>query len=132
MPFRLRPYIDSDYAAVAEVYRDSVETLTRSAYGEEQVRMWASYPASGEDFRERLARGGVILAEAAREVAAFGQLEPLDHVAFLYCKGAFARRGLASEIYFGSKIGRVRQRFRKLERRLAGSAERSLNGKGLK
>ena len=98
-PFRLRPYADDDYAAVANVYRDAVEALTRSAYNEQQVRMWASYPASGTDFEERLARGGVIVADAESVVVAFGQLEPSDHVAFLYCKGAFARRGLASAIY---------------------------------
>jgi putative acetyltransferase len=98
-PFLLRPYMNDDYAAVAEVYRDAVETLTRSAYNDEQVRMWASYPGSGDDFRQRLARGGVVVAELAGAVAAFGQLEPEDHVAFLYCKGAFARRGLASAIY---------------------------------
>ena len=97
--FRLRPYTGDDYAAVAEVYRDAVETLTRSVYNEEQVRMWASYPSDGNDFRERLARGGVIVAEAGGKIVAFGQLEPVDHVAFLYCKGAFARRGLASAIY---------------------------------
>ncbi|ATC65907.1 GNAT family N-acetyltransferase [Nibricoccus aquaticus] len=61
--------------------------------------MWASYPASGGDFEERLARGGVIVAEVGGAVVAFGQLEPVDHVAFLYCQGAFARRGLASAIY---------------------------------
>ena len=76
-----------------------METQTRSAYSEEQVLMWASYPASGEDFRERLARGGVLVTKVAGEVVAFGQLEPADHVAFLYCKGAFARRGLASALY---------------------------------
>jgi putative acetyltransferase len=98
-PYRLRSYAADDYSAVAEVYRDAVETLTRSAYSEEQVRIWASYPSDGDDFRGRLARGGVVVAEIAGEVAAFGQLEPADHVAFLYCKGAFARRGLASAIY---------------------------------
>ena len=61
--------------------------------------MWASYPASGTDFEARLARGGVIVADVEGLVVAFGQLEPADHVAFLYCKGAFARRGLASAIY---------------------------------
>ena len=97
--FRLRTYAGDDYVAVAEVYRDAVETLARSAYSGEQVRMWASYPGGRGDFEERLARGGVIVAEIAGEVVAFGQLEPSDHVAFLYCKGAFARRGLASAIY---------------------------------
>jgi putative acetyltransferase len=98
-PYHLRPYVVEDYEAVAEVYRDAVETLTGSMYSKEQVVMWASYPTSGEDFRERLARGGVTVALVDQAVAAFGQLEPHDHIAFLYCKGAFARRGLASAIY---------------------------------
>jgi putative acetyltransferase len=95
----IRSYTPSDYAAVADVYRDAVETLAGSVYNEEQIRMWASYSASGSDFQERLARGGVIVADVEENVAAFGQLEPADHVAFLYCKGAFARCGLASAIY---------------------------------
>jgi putative acetyltransferase len=98
--FHIRAYVDDDFDAVAEVYRNAVETLARSAYTDEQVRMWASYPDDGDDFRMRLGRGGVVVAKVEREIAAFGQLEPDDHVAFLYCKGAFARRGLATEIYF--------------------------------
>lgn len=95
----IRPYVESDYAAVADVYRDAVESLARVAYTEEQVRMWASFPSSSNDFRQRLNRGDVLVAEEVGIVVAFGQLEPEDHVAFLYCRGAYARRGLASAIY---------------------------------
>jgi len=95
----IRDYAESDYAAVADVYRDAVMTQARTAYTNEQVTMWASYPEGGDDFRRRLARGGVVVAEVAGVLAAFGQLEPGDHVAFLYCQGAYARRGLSSAIY---------------------------------
>lgn len=95
----LRPYDRSDAAALAAVYRDAASVIGRQAYDAEQVRVWSLYPDDIEEFRTRLARGLTLVAQADESVAAFGQLEPDDHIAFIYCASAYARRGFASAIY---------------------------------
>jgi len=96
---KLRPYDKSDAEDLAHVYRDAANFIGRQAYNADQVRVWSLYPDDIEEFRDRLARGLTLVAEADNVVVAFGQLDPGDHVAFIYCASANARRGIASAIY---------------------------------
>jgi putative acetyltransferase len=95
----LRAYIPSDAEALAGIYRDAVRGIGSQAYTQEQVAAWALYPDDMEEFRIRMSRGLTLVAEEEGREIAFGQLEPDDHLAFLYCSAANARRGIASAIY---------------------------------
>jgi putative acetyltransferase len=95
----LRRFEPKDAEALAVVYRDAVRTVGPVAYTEEQVESWAKYPEDIEEFRARLSRGVTLIAEEDGSVVAFGQLEPDDHLAFLYCSGRFCRKGIGAEIY---------------------------------
>jgi putative acetyltransferase len=95
----LRSFVASDAEALAEVYRDAVRGIGPQAYTAEQVAAWASYPDDLAEFRDRMSCGLTLVAEEASRVIAFGQLEPTDHLAFLYCSAARARRGVGSAIY---------------------------------
>lgn len=76
-----------------------MRTFGTAFYTAEQVEAWAGYPDEGDDFAKRLKRGNTLVAEQAGEVLAFGQLEPTDHLAFLYCRGSHGRRGIATALY---------------------------------
>ena len=95
----LRQFQESDAEAAARVYRDAAIAIGREAYDAEQVKVWALYPDDIEEFRSRLSRGLTVVAQEAEETVAFGQLDPPDHIAFLYCASGFSRRGIASAIY---------------------------------
>ncbi len=95
----IRPYSEDDYEAVATVYRDAVEAQAPAGYSEAQIRLWASYPNGGDEFRALLAQGGALVCEVDGKVVAFGQLAPSHHIPFLYCNPRHTRRGLASAIY---------------------------------
>jgi putative acetyltransferase len=95
----LRAFNPEDAEPLADVYRDAVRTIGPQAYTEQQVTMWALYPDDIDEFRARLSRGLTLVAEEEGRIAAFGQLEPDDHLAFIYCSGRYCRRGIGSEIY---------------------------------
>jgi putative acetyltransferase len=80
-------------------YRDAVRSIGSEAYTPEQVAAWAEYPIDIEEFRARLSRGYTLIAEEDGRMIAFGQLDPVDHIAFLYCRGADGRRGIGTAIY---------------------------------
>jgi putative acetyltransferase len=52
-----------------------------------------------DEFRERLSHGLTMVAEEEGRPIAFGQFEPVDHLALLYTAGGYARRGIASRLY---------------------------------
>jgi putative acetyltransferase len=94
-----RSFVPSDAEALAEVYRDAVRGIGPQAYSAEQVAAWASYLDNLAEFRDRMSHGLTLVTEEASRVIAFGQLEPVDHLAFLYRSAAHARRGIGSKIY---------------------------------
>jgi putative acetyltransferase len=96
---KLRQFHQSDAEALAHVYRDAATKIGREVYDAEQVRVWALYPDDMEEFRDRLSRGLTLVAQEEEAIVAFGQLDPMDHVAFIYCASGFSRRGIASAIY---------------------------------
>lgn len=94
----LRPYRHEDAESLAEVYRDAARNLGRKAYSAEQIHVWAMHPEDLEEFRASLARGLTVCSVVDGNPVAFGQLHPDDHIAYLYCHSAHARRGYASAI----------------------------------
>jgi len=95
----LRSFNPEDAETLAGIYRDAVRTTASQAYTEQQVYVWALYPDVIDEFRARLSRGLTLVAEVAGCVVAFGQLEPDDHLAFIYCSGRHCRKGIGSAIY---------------------------------
>lgn len=96
---RLRPFVPNDVECLASVYRDAVRVIGPGFYSPEEVAVWALYPEDMTEFYTRLSRGHTWVLDVDGRTEAFGQLDPLDHIAFLYCSGKFNRRGLGSLIY---------------------------------
>jgi putative acetyltransferase len=88
----------ADAETLAEVYRDAARNLGSQGYTPEQTRMWAMYPEDLEKFRATLSEGLTICAVVDDSPVAFGQIHPADHIAYLYCHSAHARRGYAATI----------------------------------
>jgi putative acetyltransferase len=95
----VREFRIEDAPALAELYRDSARVLAATAYSPEQVAVWASYPDDFVSFRDRLRNGVSLVSMVGDQIAAFGQLDPMDHIALLYTGAPFARRGHATAIY---------------------------------
>lgn len=94
----LRNYIPADAEALAEVYRNAALNLGTQGYTPEQTRVWAMHPEDLEEFRAALSEGLTICAVVDDSPVAFGQIHPADHIAYLYCHSAHARRGYATGI----------------------------------
>ena len=94
----MRAYKPDDSEALAKVYHEAARVLGRQAYSEEATRVWALYPEDMVYFRATLAEGLTLCAVSDGFPIAFGQLNPDDHIAFLYCHPARARRGHATAI----------------------------------
>lgn len=95
----IREYQASDAERIAAIYRDAVIGIGSIAYNLQQIAVWSSYPEDIEEFRELLGLGLTLVAVKDSRIAAFGQLNPPDHIAFIYTASDFARLGCATAIY---------------------------------
>ncbi|MFB2878732.1 N-acetyltransferase family protein [Floridanema aerugineum] len=95
----IREYQPSDAEILAAIYRDAVIGIGATAYNAKQIEVWSSYPEDLEEFRHLLGQGLTIVALDEGQLIAFGQLNPLNHVAFLYTATRVAGKGYATKIY---------------------------------
>ena len=95
----IRPYNSADAEALVKVFQDAVIHTGSQAYSPEQAAVWASYPTEVESFRQQLSRGLTLVAVSDNMPVAFGQLDPIDYIAFLYTASYAGRQGCATAIY---------------------------------
>lgn len=93
-----RNYQASDAKNLVVVFQDAIRGTGASAYDAQQVAIWSAL-RDVEAFEQLLNQGLAIVAVENETIAAFGQLHPLDYVAFLYTATPFARQGCATGIY---------------------------------
>lgn len=97
---KLRRYKSSDSEVLIAIYRDAILVTGAEEYDAAQIEAWVGMLNSVETLRARLNRGLCLVAETEDgNSVGFGQLDPLDHIAFLYTSSRYNRQGIASAIY---------------------------------
>jgi putative acetyltransferase len=99
---RIRHYLADDAAALADLYRRSVEELGPRGYDAAQVRAWAALAPtaaaldrSAGDDRRRL----VAVGDETDEPLAFADLRSDGHVQYFYCAPEAAGHGIGAALY---------------------------------
>jgi putative acetyltransferase len=92
----LRPFLPSDAARCAAIFRASVEALTGDDYDDDQRRAWAAAADDAAVFGARLAKTLTLIATISGEAVGFGSLKGADIVDMLYVDPEFARRGVGA------------------------------------
>jgi putative acetyltransferase len=90
----LRPYLPSDAAHLADIFRASIEELTGDDYSQEQQEAWASSADDLTTFAERLGSRLTLVATLNGSVVGFIALEGADKVDMLYVHPAVAGQGI--------------------------------------
>ncbi|HRK24194.1 MAG TPA: GNAT family N-acetyltransferase [Beijerinckiaceae bacterium] len=96
MTARLRPFLPADAAALADLFRASIEILAEEDYSDAQREAWASAADDVDDFGKWLAGMLTLVVEDDSGLVGFGALEDNTMIALLYTRPDFARRGVAT------------------------------------
>lgn len=97
LPFEIRPYRDSDAAALARVFREAILVTAADHYDADQRRAWSA-AADDPAFPADLAKGLTMVAEWQQETAGFAQLVD-DRITLIYVHPDTARLGIATLLY---------------------------------
>ena len=100
---RLRPYAPADAAALASLYRRSVEGIGSRYYAPPQVEAWASLAPAPSRLDALMAdgRARLVAVGAGDRPVAFADLERDGHLDFLYRDPDATETGAASLLYAG-------------------------------
>ncbi|MDJ0448386.1 GNAT family N-acetyltransferase [Methylocystis sp. JR02] len=94
----LRPYLASDAAALAALFRASIEALAAEDYDADQREAWASAADDEAAFAARLAGALTIVALADGEIAGFASLKDNKLLDMLYVRPDFAGQGVGAAL----------------------------------
>jgi len=94
----LRPYLPADAARCAEIFRDSIATLTGDDYDDDQRRVWAAMAEDIGAFGARLEKSLTLLAALSGQTVGFGSLKGVDVLDMLYVDPAYVRRGVGAAL----------------------------------
>lgn len=97
---KLRHYRSEDAGVLADVMRQSIETLAPRHYTPEQVAAWAAESLDAGEMAARLGDGRAVLVavDGDGRPIAFGDLEPNGHIDLLFALPEAAGRGVAQAI----------------------------------
>ena len=87
-----------DVPRLAELYVASVRTLGPQTYTPAQVEAWAAFAADAAEFRRYVLDPVTLVLEDAGILVGFCGVDHRGHVASLYVRGEYGRRGLGSAL----------------------------------
>lgn len=92
----LRPMLPTDVAALAAVFRSSIEELGADDYDDAQREVWAGQADDEAAFARTLTGALTLVATLESVPVGFASLSGPDKIAMLYVDPAHARQGIAS------------------------------------
>ena len=97
--YRIRDYEQADTPAIARLFYETVRSVNRADYSEEQVQAWApAIPDAGE-WHDRMAGRKTLVAEEGGEVVGFCELEEDGHLDMFYVRKDAVGRGIGRSLY---------------------------------
>jgi putative acetyltransferase len=94
----LRPFLPSDAAALAALFRASIGELAAEDYDVDQRAAWASVAEDEAAFAAKLAGELTIVALVDGEIAGFASLKDNALLDMLYVRPDFARQGVGTTL----------------------------------
>ncbi len=95
----IRPYDESDLAAVAALFTLSIHRLAVGYYDAQQRAAWAPQPPDLQEWRRRMSGLKTLVAETDGELGGFIAYEMNGHIDLLYTSPTHPRQGVATSLY---------------------------------
>ena len=94
----LRRITNKDQLDLKKVYFNSIQSIDKEIYSEEQKRAWASQAWVNPNFEKSLTKGKGWLVYINKQIIAFALRHPKNRIALFYCIGGFQRKGLGTRL----------------------------------
>ena len=95
---RIRTYEPEDFFTVSRLFCETVHSVNRKDYSEEQCKAWTDKSDGLRACRNRLRDQHTLIAEIGGEAVGFGSMDASGCLDLLYVAESFLRRGAASAL----------------------------------
>ncbi len=95
---RIRDYEEGDAPGIVRLFYETVRSVNRAHYSEEQVAAWAPEVPDAHGWHVRMSARLTLVAEEEGEVVGFAELED-GHLDMLYVRNDAVGRGVGARLY---------------------------------
>jgi putative acetyltransferase len=95
---QIRAYQAGDASAIVRLFYETVRSVNRADYSDEQVRAWAPSVPDPNGWHTRMAGRLTLVAEEGGEVVGFAELEEDGHLDMLYVRKDAVGRGVGKRL----------------------------------
>jgi len=95
----VRKYINSDSIALAKLFYETIHTVNRFDYNQEQLNAWAPVKRDMHDWEKSFENKWVFVAQDELIVTGFGELEPDGHIDRFYTSKDYIAQGVGRKIF---------------------------------
>ena len=96
---RIRDYDAGDATEIVRLFYETVRTVNRADYSDEQVEAWVPNVPDPEEWHNRMVDRQTLVAEEGGEVVGFAELEGDGHLDMLYLRKDAVGRGVGQRLY---------------------------------
>jgi putative acetyltransferase len=95
----IRDYMRGDSGSLARLFYDTVHSVNRKDYSEQEIHAWAPESPDADIWHVRMIQRCTLVAEESGELIAFAELEPDGHLDMFYCRQDAIGRGVGRQLY---------------------------------
>ena len=95
----IRDYKEGDAEKIVRLFYETVHSVNRLDYSQEQVEAWAPEIPDATDWHRRMAARKTLVAEHEGEIVGFVEMEEDGHLDMLYVRGDAVGRGVGQGLY---------------------------------
>ena len=95
----IRNYEAGDAPEIVRLFFETVRSVNRADYSEEQLQAWAPSVPDPHEWHSRMVGRWTLVAEESGEVVGFAELEGNGHLDMLYVRGDTVGKGVGRRLY---------------------------------
>ena len=96
---KIRRFRDGDEKALRRVFFDTIRTVNRRDYTEEQVRAWAPDEYDERHWRQRIQKLDPFICEVDGVIAGYADLQPSGYIDHFFVSKDFQRQGVGATLF---------------------------------
>jgi putative acetyltransferase len=89
----------SDLTEMQKMFVDTISTICKNDYSQEQIRVWTSSIENTQRWTDKLTSQYFLVAELDNKIVGYASLENNDYFDFLYVHKDYQRQGIADRLY---------------------------------
>lgn len=99
MNITIRQAVSNDIESIAQLFKDTIETVNAKDYAPEQIIVWAKGASRKEKLLVKMHEQYFLLAEIDNIIVGFGSMTAAGYLDFMYVSKDHQRKGIALNIY---------------------------------